>query len=417
MKYGLIGKKLIHSMSPLIHSLLGNNEYGLLELKEEELDSFFSIRDFKGINVTIPYKEKVIEYLDYIDDNAKRIGSVNTIINKNGKLYGYNTDYLGFKELLTSSHYEVEGKKVLILGSGGTSKTVNTLLKDLRAKEIKIVSRVANDNKISYEDALKEIDTQVIINTTPVGMFPDTAKYPISLIDFNKLEAVFDVIYNPLKTRLVGFAKRKRIIGVGGLKMLVSQAIYAHELFFDTKVDENTKNKVFKKVEKKLLNIILIGMPGCGKSTIAKFLGENLNKKVIDLDYEVEKYAKKSIKDIFAESGEEHFRQLETKMTRFYAKETGQIISTGGGIIKDKKNIEMLRQNGLIIYINRDINLFEEPKNDKRPLSKSKSDIERLYQERHHLYVRYADVVVKNNTKFIDCAIKIKEGFDEDNDY
>jgi len=416
MKYGLIGKPLGHSISPLIHSLLGNNEYELSEINEEDLAAFFEKREFKGINVTIPYKEKVIEYLDYIDDNAKRIGCVNTIVNKAGKLYGYNTDYLGFKELLKSSHLEVKDKKVLILGTGGTSKTVKTVLEDLGVQNIEFVSRVASDTKISYEEALERLDTQIIVNTTPVGMYPNTSKYPIALHNFNKLEAVFDVIYNPLKTRLVCFAKRKRIVAQGGLKMLVSQAIAAHELFFDTIVEEKIKQKIYKKIEKKFINIVLIGMPGCGKSTIAKYLGENLDKKVIDLDSEVEKYAGKTIKEIFEENGEDYFRELETKMTRFYAKQNGQIISTGGGIIKNKKNIEMLRQNGLIIYINRDISLFDEPKSDKRPLSKSKSDLEKLYQERHHLYVRYSDIVVKNDDKFIECAIKIKEGFDENND-
>ena len=417
MKYGLIGNPLGHSMSPKIHSLLGNNEYELLELEENELESFLKKREFKGINVTIPYKEKVMPYLDVIDDNAKRIGCVNTIVNKDGLLYGYNTDYDGFKELVVSSNIDLENKNVLILGSGGTSKTATTVLKDLGVTSIKIVSRTSDESKISYEDALKESDTNIIVNTTPQGMYPHTAKFPIAINDFKNLEVVIDVIYNPLKSRLLCFASKRKIKALGGLKMLVSQAIKAHELFFDTKVEEDLRQRVYNQIYKEKVNIVLIGMPGCGKSTIAKYLSKELNKTLVDLDKEIEKNEGKLIKDIFADSGEDYFREVESSVTRKYGKLHGQVISCGGGIIKNSKNIEMLRQNGIIIFVNRSVHLLEALKSDKRPLAKSKEDLEKLYQERRHLYFRSADIVVKNNGMFLDCAKNIKEGFDEINGY
>ncbi len=417
MLYGLIGKSLKHSVSPKIHSLLGNKDYELLELQDDEIELFMKKRNFKGINVTIPYKEKVMQYLDYIDDNAKRIGCVNTIINKNGKLYGYNTDYEGFKELIIDSKIIVNDKKILILGSGGTSKTVKTVLSDLGANSFKIVSRSEGENKISYNDALKEIDTQIIINTTPVGMYPNVSTYPLVINEFKNLEAVVDVVYNPLKTRLICFAKKRRIKAVGGLKMLVSQAIYSHQLFFNTKVSFEVKKKIYGTILREMLNIVLIGMPGCGKSTIAKYLGVELNKNVIDLDKEIELNEGMKIKDIFSVKGEQYFRDVESQIVSKYAKTFGKIIATGGGAVKNKKNIAMLRQNGLIIYVQRDVSLLEALSNDKRPLARSKEDLERLYLERRYLYLNAADIVVKNNARFIECAKAIKEGFDEVYDY
>lgn len=417
MQYGLIGKPLGHSMSPKIHSLLGNENYELCELNENELGDFFAKREFKGINVTIPYKEKVMPYLDFIDDNAKKIGSVNTIVNKEGKLYGYNTDYDGFKELIESSNIEVKGKNVLVLGSGGTSKTVTAVLKDKGVTNIKIVSRNSNENKISYEEALKEVDTNIIVNTTPQGMYPHTARYPLAINEFKALEAVIDVIFNPLNSRLVCFARKRKLKAVGGLKMLVVQAIKAHELFFDTLLDEQVKRDIYNKIYKEKVNIVLIGMPGCGKSTIAKYLSKELNKTLVDLDKEIEKQEEMLIKDIFASSGEDYFREVETKITRKYAKLHGQVISCGGGIIKKHQNIEMLRQNGFIIFVNRNVNLLEALKSGKRPLARTKEDLQRLFKERRHLYLKAADQVYKNDELFLDCAIKIKEGFDEINDY
>lgn len=417
MQYGLIGKPLGHSMSPKIHALLGNNDYELLELEESELKSFLEKREFKGINVTIPYKEKVLQYLDVIDDNAKRIGCVNTIVNINGVLHGYNTDYDGFKELIISSNIELKDKNVLILGSGGTSKTALTVLKDLGVSNIKIVSRTSSENKITYEDALKESATNIIVNTTPVGMYPNTAKYPLTVHKFNNLEAVVDVIYNPLNSRLLCFARNRRVKAVGGLKMLVSQAIKAHELFFNSKVEDNVRKEVYNKIYKEKVNIVLIGMPGCGKSTIAKYLAKELNRELIDLDKEIEKSEDKLIKDIFAESGEDYFRDVESNITKKFAKLHGQVISCGGGIIKNSKNIEMLRQNGLIIFVNRSVHLLEALKSDKRPLAKSRDDLEKLYQERKHLYFRSADKIFKNNGLFLECAKLVKEWFDEVDGY
>lgn len=416
MKYGLIGNPLGHSMSPHIHSLLGNDDYELLELKEDELEAFFTKKDFKGINVTIPYKEKVMKYLDVIDENAQRIGCVNTIVNKDGKLFGYNSDYDGFKELIESSNIDVINKNILVLGSGATSKTVITVLKDKGAQNIKIVSRTKGENKITYEEAIEE-DCNIIVNTTPQGMYPHTARYPLAINGFSNLEAVVDVIYNPLNSRLLTFARRRKIKAVGGLKMLVSQAIRAHELFFDTLVDQELKKKVYNSIYKDKVNIVLIGMPGSGKSTIAKYLSKEFNKPLIDLDKEIENKENRLIKEIFASDGEDYFRDIETQITKKYAKLHGQVISCGGGIIKKRENIEMLRQNGFIIFVNRDVSLLEALKSDKRPLAKTSEDLERLFKERKHLYFRSADKVVRNNGVFLDCAKYIKEWFDENNDY
>ena len=297
-KYGCIGKKLTHSFSKDIHGKLADYEYELIELKEDEIKPFFEEKNFQAINVTIPYKETVIPYLDFVSDVAKKIGAVNTIVNKDGKLYGYNTDYYGMKALIEKIGVSLKDKKVLVLGTGGTSKTAQVVAKDLGAKSILVVSRSAKENCITYEEAIEEhSDSQVIINTTPSGMYPDCDSKPIDISQFKCLEGVVDVVYNPLTTNLVMDAKKRGIKAECGLYMLVMQAAYAVERFLDTKISKETADSVFSAVLASKENIVLTGMPGSGKSTVGMLLKIE-GFEFIDTDAEVEKRCGCSIKEL-----------------------------------------------------------------------------------------------------------------------
>ncbi len=400
MKYGLLGKSLKHSLSKFMHHLFKNDDYILKEINEEELDNFFKSKDFLGINVTIPYKEKVIRYLNFIDPLAKEIGCVNVIINDNGFLKGYNTDYYGFEMLLKSNKIDVSNKNVLILGSGGTSKMVQVYLKHHNCKSVYIASRTKKDYTYTYEEikSLRNID--YIINTTPKEMYPNNDEEIISLDTFSSLKGVIDVIYNPLKTNLLLKAEKKNILAINGLTMLLEQGKYTHYLFFKEKVNIDKSN-----LEKRCLNIILIGMSCVGKTSIAKILATKLNKKYIDLDEEIEKNENRSINEIFEVNGEAYFRNIECNICKKYAKEQNLIIATGGGIVLNEQNIWALRQNGIIIYVDRD-----EDKiiiDDKRPLLKSRNDYKMLSSKRKSLYNKYADFKVDNNLDIKTCVNKI----------
>lgn len=399
MKYGLIGKKLSHSFSPLIHSLMGNNDYTLKELSEDELDLFFKKRDFLGINITNPYKVKVLKYLDEIDDMAKEIGCVNTVINQNNKLIGYNTDYYGLEALFKENSIDPHNKKCMILGTGGTCKTTCVLLKKLGAKEIIIVSRNPHDSMLSYEEASKIDDVQILINTTPRGMSPNNEDdLLIDLCNFKTLEAVVDVIYNPLNTKLIVTAKEKNIKAIGGLKMLVEQAKYADKLFFN-----RYELKCFDEsvVLKKCLNVVLIGMPYAGKSTIAKQLSKMLNYTFVDFDDEIKKISSDTIENIIKTHGEEHFRKIESTVCKKYAPLHQQVISTGGGIIENIENILLLKQNGIIIYLSRDERNIKF--DNSRPLASSLAMYKNLYSKRKSIYEKYADIIVDNNSTLEEC--------------
>lgn len=403
MKYGLIGKKLTHSISPYIHSLMGNIDYESKEIDTKEIEIFLQKKDFLGINVTIPYKEIVINYLDEINPLAKEIGSVNTIINKNGKLIGYNTDYYGFKQLLLENNINPNNLNCMVLGTGGTSKTIQTVLKHLGAKKIYVVSRTPNNNQISYEKAITLNDIDLIINATPKGMYPNNDEKIISLDYFNNLKAVIDVIYNPINTKLILQAKAKNITASGGLKMLIYQAIYADKLFF---LKSNDAKISMSNILKKYSNIVLIGMSYSGKSTIGKKLSKVLNKEYFDIDYEIEKEVKMSVKDIFNYYEEEYFRELETKKIKDISKKQGIIISTGGGIIKNIENIFALKQNGIIINLIRDFSLINIS-DDSRPLTRSKQEYVELYKQRKDFYEKYSDITVFNNKDIKNCIEEI----------
>ena len=395
-KYGCIGKKLTHSFSKEIHSRLADYEYELIELSEEDIKPFLYKRDFGAINVTIPYKETVIPYLDSVSDIAKRIGAVNTIVNKDGKLYGYNTDYYGMKALIEKVGIDLNGKRVLILGTGGTSKTAQVLSKDLGACEILMVSRGKKENCITYEEAItNHADIEVIINTTPSGMYPDCESKPIDISYFNALEGVIDVVYNPLCTNLVLDAKRKGIKAEGGLYMLVMQAVVAVQRFLDISISKSVADEVFASVLSSKENVVLTGMPGCGKSTIGKLLDIE-GFEFIDTDEEIVKRIGCSIKELIKTKGEKYFRDLETDVIREVSSKSSRIISTGGGAILREENVACLKRNGKLFFINADIKRLKAT--DDRPLSDTYEKLKNLYSERLGIYQATADVVVPDMT-------------------
>ncbi len=394
-KYGCIGKKLTHSFSKEIHAKLADYEYELIELGEDDIENFFAEKNFNAINVTIPYKQTVIPYLDSLSDVAKRIGAVNTIINKNGKLYGYNTDYYGMKALIEKIGIDPKGKKVLILGTGGTSKTARVLTEDMGAAEIITVSRRKSEKYITYEEAvITHSDADIIINTTPSGMYPDCESEPIDLSVFEKAEGVLDAVYNPLSTNLVLKAKERGIKTEGGLYMLVMQAVVAVCKFNDTEIPQAVADKVFSDILLSKENIVLTGMPGSGKSTIGKLLNID-GFSFIDTDEEIEKRCGCSIKELINSKGEKYFRDLETEVIKDVSSEGCRIISTGGGAVLRKENINALRRNGKIFFINANPDrLFPT---DNRPLSDTSEKLKKLYDERINIYKSTADVVVPDS--------------------
>ena len=393
-KYGCIGKKLTHSFSKEIHSKLADYEYELIELDEDEIAPFFEHKDFEAINVTIPYKQTVIPYLHHVSDIAQRIGAVNTIVNKDGKLYGYNTDYYGMKALINRIGLDLCGKKVLILGTGGTSKTAKAVAEDLGADKIFLVSRRKTDEFITYDEAVTLCaDADVIINTTPLGMYPDVESKPIDVSAFPDLAGVVDVVYNPLNTNLVLDAKEKGIKAEGGLYMLVMQAVVAVEKFLDTKIEKDAIDKVFATVLSKKENIVLTGMPGSGKSTVGKLLHID-GFEFVDTDAEIEKRCGMSIKELILSKGEEYFRDLESQVISEISAKNSQIISTGGGVVLRQENVRALKKNGKLFFI--DAKLSRLCATDDRPLSSTKDMLENLYKQRIDIYRKTADVIVQD---------------------
>ena len=391
-KYGCIGKKLTHSFSKEIHAKLADYAYDLIELAEEEIAPFFEKKDFAAINVTIPYKQTVIPYLDSISEVAERIGAVNTIVNKDGKLCGYNTDYYGMKALIERIGIDLTGKKVLVLGTGGTSKTARVVAVDMGAAEILTVSRRKTDHYITYEEAVqKHADANVIINTTPSGMYPDCESRPIDITEFMQLIGVVDVVYNPLCTNLVLDAKQRGIKAEGGLYMLVMQAVVAVERFLDTTIAKEVADQVFASIYASKENVVLTGMPGSGKSTVGKCLNIE-GFEFVDTDEEIEKRCGCSIKELIQEKGEAHFRALETEVIREVSSMNCRIISTGGGAVLKEENVRALKRNGKLYFLNADLSRLKAT--DSRPLSDTQKKLASLYTERMSLYTGTADVVV-----------------------
>ncbi len=398
--YGLLGEHLPHSFSPQIHKALGNDDYNLFEISPETLENFLTERKFKGINVTIPYKKAVIPYLDAISPEAEKIGAVNTITVRDGKLCGYNTDYFGFKYMVEKSGVVVEGKKTLVLGSGGASATVQTVLHNMGASEVLVVSR---NGQVNYTNIYEHTDAHIIVNTTPVGMYPDNMNTPVDVSRFPNLSGVLDVVYNPLKTRIIMEAEKMGVPSMAGLSMLVAQAKKAHEIFFDTVVDNEVCHKIEKSIRLQMCNIVLIGMAGCGKSTVGKILSKKLGKEFIDTDEMIVNTENKPIPEIFAEKGEDYFRWCENIAVNLAGKEKNCVIATGGGVITRQENYFPLKQNGVIVFINREADLL--PTNG-RPLSQMHG-VKELYEKRMPLYREFAHIEVDGNGTVDEVAESI----------
>lgn len=397
MKYGLIGEHLKHSYSCEIHAQIADYEYELHEIPPSELGGFLKKREFNAINVTIPYKQDVIPYLDEISDTAKRIGAVNTIVNRNGRLYGDNTDFAGMLALAKHIGVDMKGRKVLILGTGGASKTGHALAEYMGAQSVYYVSRSGKDGSISYEQAVTEhSDAQIIINATPVGMFPKQDGRPIDISAFPKLEGVIDAIYNPLRTNLILDAQERGIPAEGGLYMLSAQAVHASAVFRDIPLDESLVDKAFKSVKNDKQSIVLIGMPSSGKTTVGRILAEKCGKQLADTDEYIVRKIGMPISDFFAKHGEAEFRKIEKETVAELSATGGRIIATGGGAVLDAENVRALKQNGVLVFLDR------RPENliatDDRPLASRRSALEKLYAERYDIYCAAAELHIDANT-------------------
>ncbi|MBR3966249.1 MAG: shikimate dehydrogenase [Clostridia bacterium] len=392
MKYGCIGEHLGHSFSKEIHNALAPYEYEICEVERNHLDIFMEKHDFLAINVTIPYKEMVIPHLYYVSDTAKEIGAVNTIVNRDGKLYGYNTDHFGMSALIKRMGLELSGKKVAVLGSGGTSKTAYAVAKDMGASEIIKISRSAKEGACTYEELyLNHENTEIIINTTPCGMFPHPHEMPIDLDRLPCVKGVVDAVYNPLRTLLVSEAKKRGICAEGGLFMLVAQAVRASEIFIDTKYSEKDTEKVYKKVLSEKENIVLCGMPGSGKSTVGALLAKELGRPFIDTDSLIIEQTGTEISDIFANQGEKVFRDIEEEIIREKVLSiSGAVIATGGGAILRENNVRALKQNGKLFFLDRP--LMDLMPTDDRPLASTAEAIKKRYEERYELYKTVSDI-------------------------
>lgn len=393
MEYGCIGKKLGHSFSKDIHALLADYKYELAEIPEDSLSDFMKKADFKAINVTIPYKEKVIPFLSYISPEAEAIGAVNTIVNNGGRLSGYNTDFAGMRSLILKTGIDPEGKTALILGTGGTSRTAAAVLKSLGAKEIKRVSRSGKDGALTYDGAYENYPgAEIIVNTTPAGMFPDTEGVSVDIERFPHLTGVIDAVYNPLRTNLILSAKKRGIKASGGLYMLVAQAFYAYRYFTGDEGDGRVINKIYKKILSEKENIVLTGMPGSGKTTLGKIIAKKTGKAFYDTDDEIKNMFSSSPDEIIASEGEAAFREKETAAVKKLSGLTGAVIATGGGAVLKEENITALKRNGKVVFIDRPIE-FIKPTAD-RPLSCDMEKLSARYSERYPIYLGTADIKI-----------------------
>ena len=396
---GLLGKKLGHSYSPIIHSMLASYEYSLFEKSESELEDFLKNGAFSGLNVTIPYKKAVLPFVSEMSESVKRTGSANTIVRrKDGSLYADNTDVYGFIELVKHSKISVKGKKVLVLGSGGASAAVVSGLNSLLARPV-VISRTGENN---YNNLHLNKDAEIIVNTTPLGMYPDNGSSPIDLSFFNNLSGVIDIIYNPALTSLLLQAESLNIPHIGGLYMLVAQAKKSAELFSGEKIPDEKISRICSKLSVSMKNIVLTGMPGCGKSTIASILNRETRRPIFDSDSVIEKTYGTRPSEIITKRGENAFREIETSVLKELGKKSASIIATGGGAVTRSENYPLLHQNGIIVYIKRDIKRLAT---FDRPLSQN--NLELLFRERAPLYEKFADVVIDNDASAEIAAKKI----------
>ena len=401
---GLLGRKLTHSYSPAIHSAFGGYHYALFEVEPPDLAAFMEREDLHGFNVTIPYKQDVLPFCRELSPAAAVIGSVNTVVRTDGGLFGDNTDAAGFRKMVALSGLEVAGKKVIVLGKGGSSLTVCHVMKELGAGALVTVPR-----KDNHADFLRRhSDAAILVNTTPVGMYPDTSASPVSLDHFPRLEGVLDLIYNPARPRLLMDAADRSLPHKGGLSMLVGQAAAASEIFTGKKAGAAKEREVTRMLRRRMENIVLVGMPGCGKTALGRLLAEKLDKRLVDADAEIEAAAALSIPEIFEREGEAGFRKRETETLEKFGKESGIVLATGGGCVTREENYRHLRQNGSFVFIERNLNDLAR---NGRPLSQG--NLEAMYEKRLPLYRRFADCAVKNEEDAGGVAQKIMEALDE----
>ena len=397
MRCGLLGRKLVHSYSPAIHGQLADYSYELFEKEPEELADFLKNGDFTGLNVTIPYKKDVAALCDELSERAQKLGAVNTVVKRaDGTLIGHNTDYFGFHSLILRSGLCVNGKKVLVLGSGGASATAVCVLQELGAVVV-VISRSGENH---YNNLHKHADAAVIVNTTPVGMYPNVGVSPIDLDTFVQLEGVVDVVYNPARTQLLLDAETRGLVAVNGLWMLVAQAKESAEWFSSQIIEDSKIADIHHNLKSQMENTVLIGMPGCGKSTIGKALAQRLGKKFVDADVVIEQEAGKCIPEIFKDIGESGFRQLESKVLADLGKQSNQVIATGGGCVTRQENYNSLHQNSRIIWIEREISSLPT---EGRPLS-HRNFLDEMYQIRKPLYEAFADARYCNSTTLQDIV-------------
>ena len=412
MEYGCIGEHLSHSFSKEIHNALADYDYKIQEIARNDLDAFLKNADFKAINVTIPYKQDVIPYLDWISPEAETINAVNTIVNRDGKLYGYNTDFYGLKALIERENVSLKDKKVAILGSGGTSNTAFAVAKAMGAQAIRKVSRSEKDGYITYAQLYNDFsDCEIIINTTPCGMFPKIGVSPVDLSALPGVEGVFDADYNPLKSKLICDARARGIIATGGLFMLVAQAAYAVEKFINKPVETEEIEKIYKNLYKQKMNIVLIGMPASGKTTVGNLLAKDVSKIFKDTDDLIVEKENQKIPDIFSQKGEPYFRNSEKQTIADISLENSLVISTGGGAVLNSENMDFLKENGRIYFIDRPLELLVTTSD--RPLSSNRQDLEKRYNERYELYLKSADVHIDGAGTVEQVADRIKDDYYE----
>ncbi|NLB36684.1 MAG: hypothetical protein GX824_05205 [Clostridiales bacterium] len=411
MEYGLIGEKLNHSFSEPIHKLLGGYDYELKCLLPQELPSFFEKRDFKGLNITIPYKKTVIEYCKNLSPEAQRIGSVNTItVEADGSLTGHNTDYAGFLYMAGRAGISFEGKKVLILGTGGTSLTAAAAAQDSGAREIVTTSR---KGEVNYENIYQHNDSNIIINTTPVGMYPKNGERLIDIKKFSNCSGIIDVIYNPLKTSLLLEAEMLRIPYTNGLPMLVAQAKYANDLFLGAQTSEDRIEPVLKQMLRSMMNITFVGMPGSGKTTVGRLTAQLLGRKFIDTDELIEQQTEMTIEEIFEALGEDNFRSIESGIVAQACRELGAVIATGGGSILNPKNTQAIRQNSFVVHLERELDSLDTV---GRPLSAGQDSLGALWQQRHMIYQSICDYKPEDDIP-IEIAQEVVRRFNENSCY
>lgn len=394
MKFGCIGEHLAHSFSKEIHNKIGEYDYILREVEKEKLDEFMKNRDFLGINVTIPYKVDVMPYLHEISPMAQKIGSVNTVVNKDGFLFGYNTDFLGMSALIKKTGLDLKEKKVLVLGTGGTSKTAVAVSKELGALKVITVGRTGKNGSATYEQVYKNhTDAQVIINTTPCGMYPNIDDCPIDVSVFDSLEGGVDAIYNPLRSVFVQNLQKRGLPAQGGLYMLVAQAVYAAEKFMDKTYGEKIIDDIYEKILKSKQNIVLTGMPGCGKSTLGKIIAKKTGREFIDTDNYIELKTGMHPSHIISTKGIDAFRNIESEAISSLSAKSGFIIATGGGAVLKSENVDSLKKNGKIYFIDRP--LKDIVPTDDRPLSSSREELKKRYDERYDIYCSTSDEIIK----------------------